>query len=113
MMASTDYAVLGQAAPTDTNLATLYTVPTGKRLLSSTISVCNISAAAASYDILVRVAGAATANKQYLAKSTPLPPGKTDFITIAITAEPTDIVSVKSSVGNALAFNLFGTVITP
>ena len=112
-MASTDYAVLGQVAPADTNLATLYTVPTGKRLLTSTVSVCNIGAVSASYDILVRVAGAAAANKQYLAKSTPLPPGKTDFITIAITAEPTDVVSVKSSVADTLAFNLFGTEITP
>lgn len=112
-MASTDYAVLGQVAPTDTNLATLYTVPTGKRLLSSTVSVCNISAAAATYDILVQVAGAAAANKQYLAKNVPLPAGKSDFLTIAVTASPTDVVSVRSSVADALAFNLFGTEITP
>ena len=74
-MASTDYAVLGQVAPADTNLATLYTVPTGKRLLSSTISVCKSSAAAATYDIPVQVAGAAAENKQYLAKNVLLPAG--------------------------------------
>ena len=112
-MATTEYAVLGQASPTDTSTTTLYTVASGKRVIVSTLVACNISAATATYDVLISVAGEGAANKQYIAKGVTVHAGMSDFLTAGFTLSATDVVKVVSSAGDAFAFSLFGTVITP
>jgi hypothetical protein len=114
MMASADYIDPAQAAPTGTGWVTLYTVASGKRLVASTLTVAFIGASGSvTYDIAVRPAAATLANKHYVAKNVTLRYGETDTLTLGITASATTAIDVKTSSAESVAFNLFGTVITP
>lgn len=99
--------VLGQSNPAATTLTSLYTVPSGKSAVASTLSVCNISASAVTYRLAVRPAGASIANAHYLVYGASLPANSSDFLTIGITLAATDVVSVYASDTN-IAFSLFG-----
>lgn len=99
--------VLGQSNPAATTLTTLYTVPSGKSAVVSTLSVCNLSGATVTYRIAVRPAGASIANQHYLTYGAQLPAYSSDFFTVGLTLSATDVVSVYGSDTN-LAFSLFG-----
>lgn len=99
--------VLGQSNPAATTNTDLYTVPSAKAAVCSTISICNQDTVTISYRILVRVAGAAATAKQYLVKDATLPVGSSDFLTLGITLATTDVVTVYASTAN-VSFNLFG-----
>jgi hypothetical protein len=99
--------VLGQVNPAATTLTTLYTVPSTKATVASTLSVCNLSAAIVSYRIAVRPAGATIDPKHYVIYGASLTANSSDFLTIGMTLAETDIVSVYASDTN-IAFTLFG-----
>lgn len=99
--------VLGQVAPAATTDTDLYTVPAGKATVVSTLSVCNISGGTVFYRVAVRPAGAAIDQKHYLIYDASLPANSSDFLTIGMALEATDVVSVYGSDAN-LAFSLFG-----
>jgi hypothetical protein len=101
------YKVLGQSAPSATTATDLYTVPSGKSTVVSTVSACNRSTSAITYRISIRVAGAAAANAQYLAYDANLPPNSTDFITVGITLGAGDVITVYASSASA-SFSAFG-----
>jgi hypothetical protein len=97
--------VLGQLNPAATTLTTLYTttIPT----VVSSITICNQAAAAATFRVSVRVAGAADNAKQYIYYDQALAAKSTFIATIGITLAPTDLVSVYAS-SATMSFNLFG-----
>jgi len=99
--------VLGQSAPTAATLTTLYTVPTSKSAIGSSIVVCNRSAVATSFRIAIRPLGAAIANSQYLYYDIVINGADTFVGTIGITLAATDIVSVYATLAT-LSFSLFG-----
>lgn len=99
--------VLGQVNPGAASLTDLYTVPAGKTAVGSTLSVCNLSAAAITYRLAVRPAGASIDPKHYLAYGVTLPANSSDYLTIGIALAATDVVSVYASDTN-LAASLFG-----
>lgn len=99
--------VLGQSAPAATTNTDLYTVPSGKQAVSSTLTVCNRSAAAVSYRVAVRPAGAAIGNAHYLVYGVELAANSTDCFTIGITLAATDVVTVYAAAAD-LSFSLFG-----
>lgn len=105
------YKVLGQSNPAATTSADLYTVGAGKSAVCSTITVCNQAATAATFRISVRVAGAATDAKQYIAYDTSIPANDVLTMTIGITLAATDVISVYASTAT-LSFNLFGSEIS-
>ena len=109
------YRVLGQSAPSATTNTNVYTVgqtgPTNiTNAVVSTITVCNRSASAATYRIAVRPAGAAIANQHYLAYDSTVPANDTISLTIGITLDYSDVVTVYASSAN-LSFNIFGSEI--
>ena len=55
---ATIYKVLGTSNPSATTATTLYTVPATTSTIVSTINVCNQAAAAGSFRIAIRPAGA-------------------------------------------------------
>lgn len=120
-MASADYLDPPQSCPSGTAVVDLYLIPSGRRLVSSTLVVANVSGSTATYDVAVRPAGAALAAQHYLAKNAPgnndgtsgLKAGQSDFLTVGITGQAGTVITVRSSVASALSFSLFGTVITP
>ena len=105
--------VLGQAAPANTNNADLYTVPANTTAVASTLHIANVTNNNATFQVYVRIAGAAAANANAIAFNVTL--GGNSFIamTTGITLGAGDIVTVRSSVANALTFTLFGVQVTP
>lgn len=99
--------VLGQSNPAATTATTLYTVPSAKEAVISSISVCNLASSSATYRIAIRPAGAALANQHYLAYDVTVGASDTTIITVGITLATTDVVTVYASTAN-LAFSAFG-----
>ncbi len=108
-MAAT-YKVLGQVNPAATTATTAYTVPSATETVISTIAIANLGAAPATYRIAVRPDGATLENKHYVAYDATIAPQDTVTLTIGITLNATDVVTVYSSTAT-LAFNLFGSEI--
>jgi glucose-6-phosphate dehydrogenase assembly protein OpcA len=99
--------VLGQSNPSATTLTTLYTVPASKEAVVSTISVANLTAAAATFRIAVRPAGASIANQHYIGYDITVGASDSTLITVGLTLATTDVLSVYASTAN-LAFQAFG-----
>jgi hypothetical protein len=108
---ATNYKVLGQSNPAATTLTTLYTVPAATQTIISTITVANQAATAATYRIAVRVAAASIAAAQYLAYDVSLPANASDTLTLGVTVDATDIISVYAS-STDMSFNAFGSEIS-
>lgn len=99
--------VLGQSSPSATTATDLYTVPSGKSAVGSTLAVCNRSASSVTYRVAVRPAGATLANQHYLAYGMTIAANDSHFLTIGITLAATDVVTVYASAAD-LSFTLFG-----
>lgn len=108
---ATTYKVLGQSAPSATTATTLYTVPASTNTVVSTITVANRGVAAGSYRLAIRPAGASLANQHYIAFDVPINANDTTSLTIGITLEATDIITVYASSAN-FSFNAFGSEIS-
>jgi hypothetical protein len=107
---ATRYKVLGQSAPSATTDTTLYTVPSLKETIISTIVVANRSGSVANYRIAVRPSGAALANQHYLAFDVTVGAGDSTTLTLGITITATDVITVRASSAN-LSFSAFGSEI--
>jgi len=108
---ATNYKVLGQSIPSATTATTLYTVPASTQSVVSTITVCNQAATAATYRIAIRVAGAALATSQYIAYDVSLPANASDTLTLGITLNATDVITIYSSTAT-MSFGAFGSEIS-
>jgi hypothetical protein len=99
--------VLGQSNPAATTAATLYTVPSAKSAVISTLVVANLSTSAATYRIAVRPGGATLANTHYIAYDVALSANDSTALTLGITLATTDVVTVYASTAN-VNFTAFG-----
>jgi hypothetical protein len=99
--------VLGQSNPSATTATTLYTVPSSKEAVVSSISISNLTSSAATYRIAVRPAGESLANKHYIAYDITLAASDTTIITAGLTLATTDVITVYASTAN-VAFQAFG-----
>ena len=104
---ATTYKVLGQSAPSATTNTDIYTVPAGTQAVISTISVCNRISGELTFRIAVRPNGAAIANEHYIAYDSKISGQDSLFITVGITADASDIITVYASSAN-LSFNVYG-----
>jgi len=107
---ATSYKVLAQVNPSATTATTAYTVPSATETVISTITVANISASAVTYRIAIRPDGEALANKHYLAYDVALAANDTTALTLGLTMNASDVVTVYGSTAN-LVFNIFGSEI--
>lgn len=114
---TTLYKVLGQVSTASTSLTPLYTVPTGRQAVISTLTVTDVNNLACSFAVSVAVAGEADDKKQYLYGSPTaglyLDPGDTFIATVGITLGPGDVVNVRniSDGSTQITFQLFGSEI--
>lgn len=108
---ATAYKVLGQSAPSATTQTTLYTVPSATQSVISTVVVANRAAAPATYRIAVQPDGEALANKHYIAYDVTVGASDSTTITLGITMDAADVLSVYASTAN-LSFNAFGSELT-
>jgi hypothetical protein len=102
------YKVLAQSAPSATTNTDVYTVGAGKQAIISTITICNRSASAATYRIALRPDGATIANSHYIAYDVALAANDTTALTLGITCDASDVVTVYASTAD-LTFSLFGS----
>jgi hypothetical protein len=105
------YKVLGQSAPSATTATTLYTVPAATEAVVSTIVVANRAATAGSFRLSVRPNGAAQADQHYLAYDVPIAANDSTTLTLGITVDATDVITVYAS-SASMSFNVFGSEIS-
>lgn len=106
-----NYKVLGQVAPSASVATTLYTVPVDTQAIISSITVANRGTAAERFRVAVRPDGASLSNEHYVAYDILLNVYSTVALTLGITGDASDVVTVESDGGN-LTFAAFGTEIT-
>ena len=106
------YKVLGQADLTNTDLTTVYTVPSSTESVISTIILANRTASATTFRIAIRPDGAAISNSHYIAYDVPLAANDSTTLTLGITVNAADLISVKAGDANAISVNIFGTEIS-
>ena len=102
-----DTNIVKQASLTAATPADLYTVPGATSATVSSICICN-RGTAATFRVSIAVAGAVTANDQYLFYDTAVEANETYIATIGITLNATDKVRVYASTSNITAM-LFGS----
>jgi hypothetical protein len=107
---ATAYKVLGQSAPSATTATDVYTVPSLKYAVVSTISVCNRGTGAATYRLSVRPNGVTGANQHFIAYDASVPGNDTIALTLGLTADAADVFTVYASTGD-LSFGVFGSEI--
>ena len=76
----------------------------------STVTVCNRATGSATYRVSVRPNGDAQANQHYLAYDSTVPANDTIALTLGLTLDAADVVTVYGSSAN-LSFNVFGSEI--
>ena len=111
---ATVYKVLGQSAPAATTAADVYTVPSLKYTVVSTITVCNRATAPATYRISVRPNGAAQADQHYIAYNANVQAEDTTALTIGLTLDAADVITVYATPSTGavgVSFNVFGSEI--
>jgi glucose-6-phosphate dehydrogenase assembly protein OpcA len=107
----TTYKVLGQSNPSATTATTLYTVPSATEAVVSTIVIANLTATAATFRIAIRPNGATLANSQYIAYDITVGASDSTALTLGITMDAADIITVYASTAN-LTFTAFGSEIS-
>jgi hypothetical protein len=106
------YKILGQSAPADTSNADLYTVPSATETIISTLAIANTTANSANARIFIRNDAAAAATSNAIVYDVPVDGNSVINITAGITLNASDVISVRSSIANALTFHAFGSEIT-
>jgi hypothetical protein len=104
------YKVLGQSLPTPNTFTSLYTVPAGNSAVVSTLAVCNTSQSNVTFRAMIRPGGNTISTQQYIAFEVPIPALDSIPLTLGMTLDATDVVTVFSNQGN-VTFNLFGSEI--
>jgi hypothetical protein len=109
-MANT-YKILGQVSPSATTETTLYTVPSAKSTVCSSLSICNRGSVQTTFRVSLSQGGSATASKDYIYYDVTLAANDTFIATIGVTLATTDVIRVYA--GNAnLSFQVYGTEIS-
>ena len=106
------YKVLGQVQPAANTLTAGYTVPSDTEAVISSIMVSNLGPAATTYRIAIRkdAAAAVSGDSKFIAYDLTIPPLDTLIITLGLTVNAADVVSVESYSG-LVNFNIFGSEI--
>ena len=108
---ATAYKVLGQSAPSATTDTTLYTVPAATETVVSTIAVCNRGTSSGTFSVAVRPDAATLANQHYVAYDVSLPANSVQTLTLGITVNATDVITVRASTAD-FTFSAFGSEIS-
>ena len=98
---------LGQSNPASNTLTTLYTVPTARKAVSSTIAICNTGDSSARYRVSHAVEGAADTRKQYVFYDVALPAKATHSYTLGMAMAESDVIRVRAD-SSLVTFNLWG-----
>jgi glucose-6-phosphate dehydrogenase assembly protein OpcA len=110
---ATSYKPLGQLDLTDATLTTLYTCPSSTETVISTVILANRASSADTFRLAVRPDGEAIADKHYLAYDVPVAANDSTTLTLGITLEATDVLSVAAGgTASLVSVNAFGAEVT-
>ena len=109
---ATSYKSLGQLDLTTTSLTTLYTCPTGTETVISTVIIANRTASVTTFRLAIRVDGDAISNQHYIAYDVPVAANDSTTLTLGITLQATDVVTVSAGTADRLSVNAFGAEVT-
>jgi hypothetical protein len=96
---------VAQSNPAANTPANLYTVPSAKEAVISTLAICN-DGGPGSFTIRIRPAGATAAKVHLLASASLIGDAETVFITAGIALAASDVVTVEGSTAN-MVFTAF------
>ena len=105
------YKVLGQSAPSATTNTDVYTVPSDRESVISTIVIANREATAGTFRLAVRPNGAAIADQHYLAYDVPIAANDSTTLTLGLTLDATDVITFYASSAN-MSINVSGSEIS-
>lgn len=105
------YKVLGQTDLPATTLTDVYTVPSATETVISTIIIANRTATARTFRIAIRPNGATVTDAHYIAYDVPIAANDSTTLTLGITLDATDVLSVYASAVD-VSVNVFGTEIS-
>jgi hypothetical protein len=108
---ATVYKVLGQLKPGANTLADLYTVPGSTSAVLSSITVCNQTAANASYSIAIAPNGETANDKHFIVRGGVVPQADAVGITLGLTMDAADVVRCNTNT-LGVSFNVFGSEVT-
>ena len=108
---ATSYKVLGQSAPSATTNTDVYTVPSDRESVISTIVIANRVATAGTFRLAVRPNGAAIADQHYLAYDVPIAANDSTTLTLGLTLDATDVITFYASSAN-MSINVSGSEIS-
>ena len=106
------YKILGQVDLTTTADTAVYTVPAATEAVISTIILANRTASATTFRIAVKPDGAALSNSHYIAYDVPLAANDSTTLTLGVTVNAADVISVTAGDASAISVNIFGTEIS-
>lgn len=106
------YKILGQSAPAANTSTNLYTVPSGKQAVISSLVVCNQASSTGKFRIATRPDGETLAAKHYVSYDTDIPGNDTVILTLGMTVDSLDVVTVYSYGTSSISYNLYGAEIT-
>jgi len=110
---ATSYKPLGQLDLTTASLTTLYTCPSSTETVISTVILANRSSSADTFRLAVRPDGEAIADKHYVAYDVPVAANDSTTLTLGITLEATDVLSVAAGgTASTMSANAFGAEVT-
>lgn len=102
--------VLGQSNPSATTNTVLYTVPSSKEAVISSIAIANLASSAATYRLIIQPSADVSTtilDKQYLGKDITVGASDTTIVTVGLTLATGDTLKVYGSTAT-LAFQAFG-----
>ena len=105
------YKVLGQNDLPATTMTDVYTVPSATETVISSIIIANRTASAETFRIAIRPNGATLSDEQYIAYDVPIAANDSTTLTLGITLDAADVLSVYASAVD-LSVNVFGAEIS-
>lgn len=109
---ATAYKILGQSAPSDTNNSNLYIVPNLTSTVISTLLITNTDTSEATCRIYARKNGEAASKSNAIIYDGSILPNDLKAITVGITLNSGDVITVQSSVPDSLTFQAFGSEVS-
>jgi hypothetical protein len=95
------YKILGQIATTANSIANVYVVPSTSYTSLNSITVCNGTANAVVFDLIVRPTSEALATKHYLIRGLTIPAADTLILEPGITLPANSILAANTTGANA------------
>jgi len=106
------YKVLAQSNPTAETATDVYTVPSATEAVISTVIIANLTSTANTFRLSVRPDGASQTDAMYIAYDVPIAANDSTTLTLGITMDASDKLTVYTGASADISVNVFGTEIS-